>query len=116
MTKSSAECWKAIELHPEPTLTQLFDQDDARVETMGGLISWGKGETANSILFDWSKTHLTDGLLSDFEALAEAMDFAGKRAALLGGEVVNQTEGRAATHRMFSKFFLGTWPESMRAL
>ena len=98
MTKTAAECWKALNLHPEPTLVDLFAQNADRVGQMSGTISWGEGESENAILFDWSKTHLTDGLLSDFEALAEAVGFAEKRAALLSGEVVNNTEGRAATH------------------
>ena len=36
--------------------------------------------------------------LTELEELAEAMDFAGMRAKLFGGEVVNPTEGRAADH------------------
>ena len=98
MTKTAAECWKALNLHPEPTLLDLFAQDNGRVERMSSTLKWGEEESENSILFDWSKTHLTDGLLSDFEALADAMGFAQMRADLLGGETVNRTEGRAATH------------------
>ncbi len=50
------------------------------------------------ILFDWSKTHLDADLISGFEALAQAAGFAEARAKLLGGEIVNPTEGRAAEH------------------
>jgi glucose-6-phosphate isomerase len=50
------------------------------------------------VLFDWSKTHLTDEILGDFEALAAAADFVGARRRLFAGEIVNPTEGRAAEH------------------
>jgi glucose-6-phosphate isomerase len=49
-------------------------------------------------MFDWSKTHLTDELLADFEKLADAAGFAAQRRKLFAGEVVNPTEGRAAEH------------------
>ncbi|MHA6317591.1 glucose-6-phosphate isomerase [Altererythrobacter sp. CAU 1778] len=102
MTDAKA-CWKAISLHNDPTLEQLFAKDSDRVAKLSGRIGWGQAGDdaavpANSILFDWSKTHLDDDLLADFEALAGAMDFAGKRDQLLGGEAINVTEGRAATH------------------
>jgi glucose-6-phosphate isomerase len=50
------------------------------------------------ILFDWSKTHLSQEHMTAFEALAEASDFAEMRRRLFAGEVVNPTEGRAAEH------------------
>ncbi|HTM95512.1 MAG TPA: glucose-6-phosphate isomerase, partial [Croceibacterium sp.] len=76
------------------TLTDLFAGDPARVDKLTGRIELGE----SGIRFDWSKTHLTDALLSKYEALAEEMEFSARRAALLGGQVVNITEGRAATH------------------
>ena len=54
-------------------------------------------ETAG-IYFDWSKTHLDQALLGGFVARSEAMGFAAAREALFAGEVVNASEGRAATH------------------
>ena len=51
------------------------------------------------MLFDWSKTHLTDALLAGFEALAEAAGLRrAARGKLFAGEVVNPTEDRAAEH------------------
>jgi len=50
------------------------------------------------IYFDWSKTHLDAGLLEAFAARADAIGFAQARDALFGGEIVNPSEGRAATH------------------
>ena len=93
-----AAAWKAIGLHNDPTLEQLFDADAKRVEKLTGRIAWGEGETESGIRFDWSKTHLDDDVLADFERLAEACDFDAKRAALLTGKQVNMTEGRSATH------------------
>jgi glucose-6-phosphate isomerase len=49
-------------------------------------------------LFDWSKTHLDDAHLAGFLGLADAVGFAARREALLAGEIVNPTEGRAAEH------------------
>ncbi len=98
--------WHAIEQAERRTLKELFAADTGRVEALTGRIAWGaEGDAdaanavpANGILFDWSKTHLDDALLTQFEALADAHDFAGRRAALLSGEIVNRTEGRAAEH------------------
>lgn len=97
MSDTPAAIWKQLEDHPHTSLTSLFDEA-GRVEKLSGRIDWGEGENANGILFDWSKTHLDDGLLDRFEGLAEEMDFAGKRAAMLDGEKINNTEGRAAQH------------------
>jgi len=95
--------WEAIGNCPERKLTELFEGDgEARVKALSGRIEWGVsdggGDEQAGILFDWSKTHLDDCLLDGFEALAEASDFKKKRAALLSGEKVNNTEGRAAEH------------------
>ncbi|WAT18576.1 glucose-6-phosphate isomerase [Aurantiacibacter sp. MUD11] len=94
MTKTRDEAWEALALHPDPTLAELFDADEDRVDKLSARLELAEG----GILFDWSKTHLTDGLLADFEALAEAAGFAEMRAKLFAGEVVNPTEGRAAEH------------------
>jgi glucose-6-phosphate isomerase len=50
------------------------------------------------LYFDWSKTHLDQTLIDRFGARAEAMGFATGRDALFAGEIVNPSEGRAATH------------------
>ena len=46
------------------------------------------------LYFDWSKTHLDQGVLDEFAARAVRMDFAAKRDALFSGEIVNVSEGR----------------------
>ncbi|RDC59631.1 Glucose-6-phosphate isomerase [Alteripontixanthobacter maritimus] len=98
MNEAAKGAWSELETAPDPTLLELFAGDTDRVELLSGRIDWDGEDGKAGILFDWSKTHLTQGLLSGFETLAEAMDFVGKRSALLGGEVVNLTEGRAAEH------------------
>lgn len=50
------------------------------------------------IYFDWSKTHLDAAVLDQFLERAERMGFASARDALFAGEIVNPSEGRAATH------------------
>jgi glucose-6-phosphate isomerase len=94
MATSAQQTWDRIAGHEAPTLTELFAADPARVEKLSSRIELAEG----GIHFDWSKTHLTQELLSDFEALADAVDFDAKRAALLNGQIVNPTEHRAATH------------------
>jgi glucose-6-phosphate isomerase len=89
----TAAIWDRLAGHERATLKDLF-ADPGRVEKLTGRIELGEG----GIRFDWSKTHLTEALIADFEALAAAADFAGMRAKLLSGEVVNTTEGRAAEH------------------
>ncbi len=101
-TTPAAAIWDRLSALPRPRLTDLFADSETggadRVEMLSGRIEWGEGATAGGIRFDWSKTHLDAAHLQAFEALAEACDFAGRRRALLDGEKVNVTEGRAATH------------------
>ena len=96
-----AAIWKTLNDLPRPSLKQLFEHGgEERVAALSGRIEWPSSDTADGggILFDWSKTHLDDAHLSQFERLAEGQGFAGRRHALLSGENVNPTEGRAATH------------------
>lgn len=94
MDDSVGSAWQALRGLPKPMLAELFDGDPQRLERLCACLDLPEG----SILFDWSKTHLDEPHLDRFEALAEAADFAGKREALLSGQIVNPTEGRAAEH------------------
>lgn len=94
MSESVKTAWDALKALPRRRLTELFAADAGRLDALAAKLDLPGG----AILFDWSKTHLDAAHLTAFEALAEAADFAGRRAALLGGAVVNQTEGRAAEH------------------
>jgi glucose-6-phosphate isomerase len=89
-----ADAWQALKGLPEASLAELFERDRDRLTKLCGRIDAGEG----SVLFDWSKTHLTDELLAGFERLAEVAGFAEARSKLFAGEVVNPTEGRAAEH------------------
>ncbi len=94
MTSPRDAAWQALEAMPTPPLAELFAADPARLDKLATRLALPEG----GVLFDWSKTHLTDALLDGFEALAEASDFAEMRRRLFAGEVVNPTEGRAAEH------------------
>ncbi|MXP09308.1 glucose-6-phosphate isomerase [Pseudoblastomonas halimionae] len=85
--------WKELTLLEKPTLAALFE-DQARVDEWSRALDLPGG----TIRFDWSKTHLDDAHGEAFAKLAGAMDFAEKRRALFAGEIVNQTEDRAAEH------------------
>ena len=78
MDDQQGSAWEKIMLHADPTLEMLFADDPRRVEKLSGRIELGQG----GVLFDWSKTHLTDSLLDHFENLASEAGFAEKRAAL----------------------------------
>ena len=85
--------WTTLETLRRPALGELFGEA-GRVDALATTLKLPGG----AIRFDWSKTHLDAAVIAAFEALATAADFARKRAALFAGEVVNASEGRAATH------------------
>ena len=97
MTEAAADpvsaTWAALAALPRPTLAELFAQD-GRVGQLAETLELPGG----TIRFDWSKTHLDPAHLAAFERLAEATGFAQRRRALVAGEKVNVTEGRAAEH------------------
>ena len=94
MGQARDEAWAALEDCGE-TLAELFAADPERVARLSERLALPEGA---SVLFDWSKTHLTEELLAGFEAVAEAAGFAEQRRKLFAGEVVNPTENRAAEH------------------
>ncbi|MET0179975.1 MAG: glucose-6-phosphate isomerase [Novosphingobium sp.] len=85
--------WSTLEQLPRPTLAELFARGD-RLATLAGTLALPTG----AIRFDWAKTHLDDDVLAAFATIAAGAGFDARRAALFAGEVVNPTEGRAATH------------------
>jgi len=82
--------WRTIEAHQPARLTDLFAADAERVSRLSRDVA--------SIHFDFSKTHLDEGLLEEFAVLAFGVDYPGARDALFSGDIVNSTENRAATH------------------
>lgn len=94
MTVAEAETyWTALAGLPRPTLKELFS-DAGRLDRYAATLDLPGGP----IRFDWSKTHLSAEVEAVFGALASAMDFEGRRAALIEGAKINNTEGRAAEH------------------
>lgn len=53
---------------------------------------------SDGMLFDYSKTNIDSATRAALVKLAEASDVAEKRAAMFGGEKINDTEGRAVLH------------------
>lgn len=53
---------------------------------------------ANGMLFDYSKTNVDANTRAALVTLAEGSGVAEKRAAMFGGEKINDTEGRAVLH------------------
>jgi len=94
-TDRAAALWERLQALPKPTLAQLFAGAAGRVDALSTRLELPGG---GGILFDWSKTHLDAAHIAAFEELAAAMDFAGRRAALFAGDIVNVTEGRPAEH------------------
>ncbi|RJF85878.1 glucose-6-phosphate isomerase [Sphingomonas cavernae] len=88
MTEATA--WDRLKSADRSTLSELF------ASTPDRLSQFTLEEVG--IRFDWSKTHLTPRLVSDFAALAQEMDLGGAREALFAGKTVNVTEARAAEH------------------
>ena len=94
MTVAEAETlWTALEGLPRPTLRELF-ADPSRLDAYATVLDLPGGP----IRFDWSKTHLSLEVEALLGSIAAAMDFEGRRAALIDGEKINNTEGRAAEH------------------
>ena len=85
-----AACWNDLKALPVPDLRVLFQDDPDRLAA--------HVLEESGLRFDFSKTHLTNDTLAAFEALAQAVDFTGKRAAMFAGETINVTEGRAVEH------------------
>ena len=93
MNEAARGAWEDLAGLPRPSLAELFGKA-GRLAALSTRLDLPGG----AIRFDWSKTHLDAAHLGAFERLSQAMDFAGKRAALFEGGIVNLTEGRAAEH------------------
>ncbi|HQS97917.1 MAG: glucose-6-phosphate isomerase [Novosphingobium sp. 16-62-11] len=85
--------WTALDGLPRPTLKDLF-ADPERLARYSATVDLPGGP----IIFDWSKTHLSPEVEALLGSIAAAMDLEGRRDALINGEKINNTEGRAAEH------------------
>ena len=86
----TSDQWQTIKALPQISLTSLFEKDTNRVVRLG--------LEQSGIYFDFSKTHLDEEAMLAFQKLAEDMELAAKVDALLTGEQINVSEGRAAEH------------------
>ena len=71
-------------------LEELFASEPDRLSRLTFL--------AAGIHFDWSKTHLEASTIEDFSARSDRAGLTAARDALFAGEIINRSEGRAATH------------------
>ena len=84
------DAWKSIDEHPLKRLDELFSDEGDRLSRLAHDVA--------GLYFDWSKTHLDEGLIEAFAALAEKRGLPSAREALFAGEIVNPTEARPAGH------------------
>ena len=86
--------WQALQAHYEATketlLRDLFATDAARAERFQA--------EAVGVYLDYSKNRITDETVMALLALAESAGLRGKIDAMLAGEKINTTEGRAVLH------------------
>ena len=86
--------WAALRDHharvADRPILSLFEADPGRAA--------GFSVAADGMLFDWSKTNICAEGRALLVMLAEASDMEGRRAAMFGGEKINDTEGRAVLH------------------
>jgi glucose-6-phosphate isomerase len=75
---------------PQPTLEELFEEEPERIERLVA--------TVQGIRFDFAKLPVTAVQLQALAALAIEADLADWRRRLATGQLVNPSEGRAATH------------------
>ncbi len=73
-----------------PSIASLFDADNDRATKFSA--------SMGDMLFDYSKTQLSESSLGLLLDMARDVDLAGKRAAMFAGAPINETEGRAVLH------------------
>ncbi len=86
----TSELWRTIRTLPQISLDHLFEADGDRATSLGF--------DQSGIYFDFSKTHLSQDVIKAFLRLADDVGLAARTQALLSGETVNISEGRAAEH------------------
>ncbi len=90
---TATAAWKRLQARAEgfaPDLRGWFDGDPTRTERLTF--------TAADLHVDLSKNLVDDDLLTDLVALAEEVGLEARRDAMLAGERINVTEGRAVLH------------------
>ncbi len=91
---TTTEAWNKLKKHYQDTknvhLRDLFSEEDNRGKNLS--ILW------NDFLVDYSKNRVTDETLNLLLELAEEVGLKGAIKSYFGGELINQTEGRAVLH------------------
>ena len=93
MLPHQTDAWavlSALSAAPAPSIAGLFEAEPRRLEVMAPVVE--------GIRFDFSKLPLTLAHLQALAALAAEVDLPDWRRKMAAGEVVNGSEGRAATH------------------
>lgn len=93
MLPHQTEAWAQLAelaVAPAPSIAGLFEAEPDRIATLAPEVE--------GIRFDFSKLPVSLVQLQALAALAVSADLSGWRAKLAAGEVVNASEGRAATH------------------
>jgi len=86
----TSDHWRTVKALPQVSLSELFENNGKRIAKLG--------LEQSGLYFDFSKTHLNDEALQAFQRLADDLGLSAKTDALLSGEPVNISEGRAAEH------------------
>jgi glucose-6-phosphate isomerase len=86
--------WQALrrlaETDGQAQLRDLLAEDEGRFARFSG--------EAAGLFADWSKTRVTDAVMAALHELSRACGVAARRDAMLAGEAINETEGRAVLH------------------
>ncbi|MCB1782456.1 MAG: glucose-6-phosphate isomerase [Alphaproteobacteria bacterium] len=94
MSRTDMPEWKRLEEQAkglkDQSIAALFDQDPKRYEAFHAAF--------DGIMMDYSKTSITNDVMSALLSLAKACDVEGARDRMFAGEPVNNTENRAVLH------------------
>ena len=93
MLPHQTDAWATLERlagQPQIRIRDLFDEEPTRLEALA--------PTVHGIRFDFSKLPITMAQVQALAGLAAEAGLFEWRARLVGGEIVNPSEGRAATH------------------
>jgi glucose-6-phosphate isomerase len=93
MLPHQTDAWAALQqlaLKPQPRILDLFAEEPARLRALSLDVA--------GLQIDLSKLPMSVVHVQALSALAAEADLPGWRSKLVAGEIVNPSEGRAATH------------------
>lgn len=83
-------CLEQLAAKPAARIADLFEEEPGRLQSLA--------PTVHGIRFDLTKLPISEALVQALAGLAAEAGLADWRARLVAGQVVNPSEGRAATH------------------